>query len=209
MRSVFAATLLLASWLPGFSAGDLALERERWDSAVVNPQAVRGIDQALAIFERNRARYEKVSRYGKRPIPAIVIFCLHYRESDASFRCHASNGDPLDHPTRNVPRGRLPQPKRPVFVWEDTAIDAYYLVDRLGDVDWQDMGAALYALEHFNGPGYLTRGIPSPYLWSKTSAYERGKYVADGRFDRLAVDQQTGCAAILKRYMDTHNLTSL
>jgi lysozyme family protein len=40
--------------------------------------------------------------------------------------------------------------------------------------------------------------IPSPYLWSGTTVYERGKYVADGRFSAIAVDKQIGCAAILK-----------
>jgi hypothetical protein len=38
----------------------------------------------------------------------------------------------------------------------------------------------------------------SPYLWSCTIHYERGKYVSDGKFDPQAVSLQVGCAAILK-----------
>ena len=205
---------LLLSFTLGFATkatdiGRAQLDRERWAIATVNPSAIHGIDQLLAVFERNKSRYEKVSRYGRKPIPAIVIFALHYREADCSFRCHASNGDPLDHPTRNVPRGRLPLPKRPVFLWEDTAIDAYYIVDQLGNVNWSDMGDALYAITAFNGCGYYTRGLPSAYTWSKTSIYKRGKFPADGRFDLHAVDEQDGVAAILLRYMQIHHLTHL
>ena len=199
----------MASWSVGFTEDRPALERALWAQATVNPSAVRGIDQVLYLFERNRSRYEAVSNYGQKHIPAIVIFCLHYRESDLSFRCHASNGDPLDHLTRNVPRGRLPLPKRPVFLWEDTACDAYYVVDKLGNVNWSDMGECLFAMTAFNGQGYYAKGLPSAYTWSKTSAYKRGKYVSDGRFDYYAVDEQIGVAAILKRYMQVNNISHL
>ena len=207
----------VASWLPGFSrsytateiAGFKSQDRARWSKAEVNSSAVRSIDQALNIFERNKARYEAVSKYGAKPIPPIIIFLMHYRESDASFRCHASNGDPLDHRTRNVPRGRLAPPASPTFTWEATAIDAYYICDKLGGVNWSDMGDALYAITSFNGLGYYGMNLPSAYTWSKTNQYSRGKYVSDGRFDRMAVDGQIGCAAILLRYMQLHNLKHL
>jgi hypothetical protein len=38
----------------------------------------------------------------------------------------------------------------------------------------------------------------SPYLWSMTNHYIRGKYVSDGRFDPVAVSAQAGVASILK-----------
>ena len=202
---LIAAVFGLAALSTTASGADYAaLERQRWAEAKVNPGDIRQVDQLLAIFERNKARYETVSHYGKRPIPAIVIFCLHYRESDASFRCHASNGDPLDHRTHNVPKGRLPAPSQPVFKWEDTAIDAYYKMDALGDVNWSDIGTALHTITLFNGGGYDRKGVPSAYTWARTTAYRRGKYVSDGRYDPYAVDTQVGCAAILKRFFALH-----
>lgn len=44
---------------------------------------------------------------------------------------------------------------------------------------------------------YAAKGLPSPYLWSATDQYIKGKYVRDGVFDAEAVDRQIGCAALL------------
>ena len=208
MKVIWAFILLVffaaVMCIPAFGADYPALERQRWEKATVNPRSVREIDSLLAIFERNKSRYEAVSKYGKQGIPPIVIFCLHYRESDNSFRCHASNGDPLDHRTYHVPRGRLFSPSNPPFKWGETAIDAYYIYDKLGNVNWNDIGSMLFACESFNGIGNLSRGRFSSYIWSMTSEYTRGKYVDDGKYDPLFVDQQIGCAAIFKRYYQLH-----
>ena len=56
------------------------------------------------------------------------------------------------------------------------------------------MGAALDRLERYNGLGYRNRGLPSPYLWSLSGHYERGKFVADGKFDSEAESKQCGGA---------------
>ncbi len=52
-------------------------------------------------------------------------------------------------------------------------------------------------LERYNGLGYYHKGLPSPYVWSGTDQYVKGKYVADGVFDPNAVDSQLGCAGLL------------
>jgi hypothetical protein len=47
--------------------------------------------------------------------------------------------------------------------------------------------------------GYANKGLPSPYIWSGTDQYEKGKYTSDGKYDPAeAVDEQLGCAGILK-----------
>jgi hypothetical protein len=56
----------------------------------------------------------------------------------------------------------------------------------------------LYESEKYNGWGYLKRGN-SPYLWSWTSEYRGGKYVADGVYDPRHWDEQPGCVALLKQ----------
>jgi lysozyme family protein len=68
-------------------------------------------------------------------------------------------------------------------------------------VKWMSLGEALQAIERYNGLGYQKYhpDTPSPYLWAGTTAYARGKYVADRKWSEVAVDRQLGCAAILKR----------
>ena len=52
-----------------------------------------------------------------------------------------------------------------------------------------------------NGLGYLKyhKNVLSPYLWSGTQHYTKGKYIADGKFSSTTVDKQLGTCAILKR----------
>lgn len=52
-------------------------------------------------------------------------------------------------------------------------------------------------LELYNGLGYFRKGLPSPYVWSGTDQYKRGKYVADGVFDPNVIDKQLGCAGLV------------
>jgi hypothetical protein len=65
--------------------------------------------------------------------------------------------------------------------------------------DWSIPGLC-YVLEGYNGWGYRLHHptVPSPYLWSYTTAYTRGKYVSDGHFDPQAVSKQPGAMALLK-----------
>ncbi len=39
----------------------------------------------------------------------------------------------------------------------------------------------------------------SPYLWSFSTHYQCGKYVADGRWSETAVSKQCGAAVLLRR----------
>ena len=66
--------------------------------------------------------------------------------------------------------------------------------------DWS-IGGTLYKLEKYNGWGYRSRHphVLSPYLWSFSNHYSKGKYVADGRWSESAVSQQAGAAVILRR----------
>jgi hypothetical protein len=59
----------------------------------------------------------------------------------------------------------------------------------------------LYELEGYNGWGYRLYHphVKSPYLWSFSNHYTRGKYVADGTWSDTARSQQCGAAVIIKR----------
>jgi lysozyme family protein len=60
----------------------------------------------------------------------------------------------------------------------------------------------LEQFERSNGLGYRRRGINSPYLWSCTNHYTKGRFVADGKFSPTAVAQYCGAAAMLKRLVE-------
>ncbi len=203
MSCVLLVLWLIHGRLSADTASDLRIQESRWARAEVRKDWVPAIRKALWNYERDIARYRKVEEMKPGGMPALVVFCLHGRESTWDFRCHLHEGSSLSRPTRYVPKGRPPG-KGP-FKWEESAFDALYVIKHEEAVNWGDIPRALYAIEMYNGTGYL-RYHPetaSPYLWSGTSVYSRGKYVADGKWDRMAVDRQIGCAAILKMAGDS------
>jgi len=103
--------------------------------------------------------------------------------------------------TTIIPRGR-----GPFVTWEEGARDALEY-DGLDQVDEWSPARACFEIEKFNGFGYRNRGVPSPYLWSFTNHYSRGKYVADGRFSAAAVDKQCGAIPVMRRIMEITGAT--
>lgn len=152
------------------------------------------------LLEHNRKRYEDVQN--ATGIPWMVVACIHSLEASLSFKGHLHNGDSLSARTVHVPNGR-PVTGTPPFSWKDSAIDALTM-KRSNEVGEWSIAASLYYLEAYNGWGYRTGSgrnttpkSRSPYLWSYTNHYQKGKYVADGHFDSEAVSKQVGAAAIL------------
>jgi lysozyme family protein len=129
-------------------------------------------------------------------LPWWAVGIIHSMECGCDFTKHLHNGDSLKAHTVQVPAGR-PKCGKPPFTWEESAIDAieYDGLDKCRD--WTP-GSALENFENYNGTGYRRKGVPSPYLWSFTDQYKAGKYVADGKYDPLAVSKQVGCAALMK-----------
>jgi lysozyme family protein len=174
----------------------LGVQEPRWEAAQPTArhraQVSRIADRILA----HRARYESVDSHTN--VPWYVIAALHNMESSGSFRHHLHEGSPLSGRTRYIPKGR-PTTGTPPFTWEASATDALRY-DRMGSVRWSHLTHTLYAAERYNGTGYLRYHpeVPSPYLWSGTTLYTRGKYIADGKWSSTAVSSQIGCAAIWK-----------
>ena len=168
-----------------------------YESCLVRPRRKATVDQLVQRIGASRARYEKVGK--ALGVPWYVVGIIHSLEAGGDFSRHLHNGDPLTARTTHVPAGRPPTGKPP-FTWEQSAIDALRLrgLDRWKD--WSVPGT-LYELEGYNGFGYRDYhpGVPSPYLWSFSNHYTRGKYVADGRFSPTAVSQQCGAALLLKQ----------
>jgi lysozyme family protein len=195
--------IALAILCSSLAKGEVPDQQKRWDLAKTNPHFSIALDVAVARYQKLAGRYQPITLMRKNGVPSAVLYCLHQRESSGNFLCHPHEGSPLTQRTRYVPRGRLPQ-KPPPYNFDESAEDAYYVCDRLDLVDWTKVPTALQAIESFNGLGYQKyhQDVPSPYLWSGTTIYWRGKYTGDGKFNRLAVDGQIGCAAIFKRMQE-------
>lgn len=156
------------------------------------PPQIMSLDYIARVAITHQEIYTDVER--KTRVPWWVVAALHARESDQDFSKHLHNGDPLTARTVHVPSGR-PAQGSPPFTWQQSAIDA--LADRWWPQLWC-LSSALEFCERYNGLGYQKRGVMSPYLWSWTSGYQSGLYVADGTFDPKAVSKQPGVAAIFK-----------
>jgi hypothetical protein len=93
----------------------------------------------------------------------------------------------------------------PVFhAWEDAAVHALTMPDKASKRDQLGIdagtrdGARLGTFaEVYNGLGYHYKDMASPYVWSGTSAYGKGKYVSDGRFSANTKDRQNGVRVML------------
>ena len=155
-------------------------------------------------FIPNIARYKAIATTFQNTnskaalMPWWFIACIHSHESGSSFSRHLHNGDPLTDYTKQVPAGRPQVGHGPPFTFEESAIDAL-TYEGFGKVLTWDFFHILYLLEKYNGFGYANRGINTPYIWSGTNHYTKGKFVKDGVFDANFVSKQVGIAIFLER----------
>jgi len=139
-----------------------------------------------------KARYQSVEKITG--VPWWFIAVVHEREASQNWNTQLGQGDPLNKKSVHVPKGR-----GPFKTWEDGAVDALVNCPPYAakNKDWS-VGGALAMLEKYNGLGYASKGVPSPYIWAGTDQYTQGKYIADGVYSPTAVDRQLGCAGLLK-----------
>jgi lysozyme family protein len=168
-----------------------ALNEKRWIECQLHPTPLlQSVAQRLLA---GKPRYEPIQAATKVPWPLVAV--IHEREASGSWLANIANGDPWNHVTIHVPRGR-----GPFASWDAAALDALTNCAPYAarNTDWS-IGGALTLLEEYNGLGYAELGLPSPYIWASTDQYVKGKYIADGHFDPDVVDTQLGCAAILQQ----------
>lgn len=174
----------------------LEAEYERLFAAcAIRPARAAAVEKTVARIAAARATYAAALE----GVPWHVVGILHALEADGAFDRHLHNGDPLSARTTRVPAGRPPG-GTPPFTWAESAADALALkgLHRVGA--WT-LGRTLFEFERFNGFGYRLYHpeVLSPYLWSFSNHYARGKYVADGRWSATAVSAQPGAAVLLRR----------
>lgn len=144
----------------------------------------------------SRRAYEQVE--SGTGVPWYVVAAIHNLESTLNFRTHLHNGDPLTAKTVRVPSGR-PRQGNPPFTWMESAQDALRYRGIAGISDW-NIPRICFVLEGYNGWGYRLyhSHVKSPYLWSFSNQYIKGKYTDDGKWSDEAVSDQIGGMVLLK-----------
>lgn len=167
-----------------------------WNRAKIRPERLQDVRKVAALVLRNRERYARVEAVTG--VPWYWIGLTHNLEGGGRFDTYLGNGQRLNAVTTIAPKGR-----GPFATFEDGAIDALRLkkIVNLSEGTWT-IAYCLYQAERFNGFGYVSRKINSPYLWSFTTLYERGKYIRDGVYSATAVSSQVGFAAALKALIE-------
>lgn len=159
-------------------------------------------DHILAVTARrlvhDKAVYLNIQE--KTGVPAAALMALAEREMSGNLHCYLGNGERLTHRTTLVPKGRGPFPDTPDgFV--AGALDALHLdgLDQIAKTpEGWSMTRFAYESELWNGFGYRSHGIPSPYVFGATAVQRAGKYVRDGVYDSGVMDPQLGTLAIVE-----------
>ena len=166
-----------------------------FDKCEIRDARLAEIDELIERILPNQARYAGLTT----TVPWYVIAAMHYLEDNLDFDKHLANGDPLTRRTVHVPKGRPPTGKPP-FTWEASAAD---ILQFKGFDTWPDwtLPGVLYKLEDYNGWGYRDDHptVLTPYLWSFSNLYTKGKFDGDGHFNKNLVSSQCGAAVLFKR----------
>lgn len=161
-----------------------------YNKLIINPSIEQQVFK-IATEIRKEKKYFEVER--DTGVSASLVGAIHQLESGRNFKTHLHNGDPLSRKTRRIPAGR-PSGKPP-FTWLESAIDA---------IDYDNLTLSTSKAEQcksavkYNGLGYEKYGVVSPYGFSGSQFYKRGKYVSDGRYSSRTVSTQIGVCVILK-----------
>ncbi len=151
-----------------------------------------------------RKAYEQV--FEETCVPWYFVAITHGMEASFDTRAHLHNGDSLKNKTVQVPAGR-PDPWKPPSDWVSSAVDAMKYDKFHEKSDW-DLATCLYRWEAYNGWRSRTlHSINTPYLWSYSNHYTKGKFVADGVWDGNAVSKQCGAAVMLKALVEAGHIS--
>ncbi|MBK8467842.1 MAG: hypothetical protein IPL32_18680 [Chloracidobacterium sp.] len=170
-----------------------------WESMVVRSSFKGALEASAQKIMQGKERYQTVSELTG--VPWFVVGLIHQMEGGCKWGTHLHNGDPLSARTVCVPARRPANGNAP-FKWEDSACDALMMKNMQSIKDWS-IERISFELERYNGCGYRNyhKEVLTPYLWSGTTHYARGKYVADGKWSTAAVSEQSGAMPLLKTLM--------
>ena len=171
---------------------------ELFDTMVIKPAVQPLLKKKTDTLIANKARYEAVAHHFPNPgFKWFIVAVIHEMECTQDFSKYLGNGQSLNKVTTIVPKGR-----GPFATFEEGALDALNL-QGVNKVTFWSIENILKFLEAFNGFGYeMYHNMPSPYLWSGSQHYVKGKYTNDNKWSAETVSQQLGVALMLKTIMD-------
>lgn len=143
----------------------------------------------VRVLRLARAHADEWSEVEKKTgVPRLWGMASFERESGSDYSRSPAQGDLWSSVSTHVPRGI-----GPYHSWGDACVAAYAIddLDDVGARDWT-WARACYEGELYNGFGPRAHGRHTGYLWSWTSVYAGGKYVADGEWDPDHRDEQCG-----------------
>jgi lysozyme family protein len=160
------------------------------------PELQRVVERTLL---PEKLLYQRVE--GLVHIPAAALMALAMREMSGNTHCYLGNGQSLKHRTTIVPLNRGPFLQEHPEDFVAGCLDSLHL-DGLDQV-WTAPGGwsrsrFCYESESWNGWGYRSRGIPSPYVFGATNIQKPGKFPRDHIFDPTLWDPQLGTLAIVE-----------
>lgn len=190
---------------PAASPGWAAEYRRLWDTMTISEDWRKKAGAIAGRIVASQGRY--ATAVASTEVPWWFVAVVHAMECSLRFDQHLHNGDPLSARTVRVP-GNRPPAGMPPFTWEQSARDAIEYERLTAISDWS-LEDTLFNWHRYNGINneYKRRGIPTPYLWSGSQHYRKGKYVADGVFDAEAVSAQVGAAVLLRTLVDLGAVT--
>ncbi|MBQ9246712.1 hypothetical protein IJ182_10645 [bacterium] len=146
------------------------------------------LEKLKQTFKEHEAEYKKVEELTG--IPAELVCAIHYRESNNNFNTYLHNGDPLGKKTTHVPKGKYFED------WTSAAVDALKTHYKYGQFNKNSLDSWMDFAESYNGYGMKNKGLASSYVYTGTTKYTGGRYVADGKFDRNSYDKRLGIYVI-------------
>ena len=123
-------------------------------------------------------------------VPVTWIAAINYRESANSLHRYFGNGDPLNHVTTHVPKGR-----GPFNTFQAGCLDALKMMKLVNLANWT-LDYFCWQAERYNGFGYEMHNVPSAYVFGGTNIQQKGKYDADGHWNPSVMDSQLGVLPI-------------
>lgn len=162
----------------------------------VKKELTVGIQRVLNRINQNAPRYKQAATLCASmglTTPWEVIAVIHLLESSGNMARQILNGQPYNQKTTIVPKGLGPWNS-----WEESATTG---IKHQGNrPPYWSIGYTLDYLERWNGLGYRKyhKDINTPYLWSGSNHYTKGKYSHDGKYDPNLVSKQLGAALLLQ-----------
>lgn len=174
-----------------------------WNEMTIEPDRVAEFTKYAQYAVKFKSIYQKVET--ATGVPWYMCAVIHRREGNSEFDTYLGNGQVLWKVTTEVPAGRGPFISIADQHNYDMLIDAFVRgavdavkVEGWGTISQWVIEKILYYCMLFNGAGYESIGLPSPYVWGGTNIQKPGKFIRDHVFSRTTMDTQPGCAPMIQ-----------